>query len=929
MRSSFRKGCLALWLAFGLTIGVMGTPVANATASGQEAADAKALYKQYKDTPNNKKAERLAILERIKDEFPQSKEAVRAVMYLASEQTRGGPWSNLPDRAAYILDYLQSKGIEGETGARLQKELLKLYRNMGRWDLVCEIKQLQYQALPEKDSKRFTLSMDIGLAFAKLGRKKEAREWLQKAKEHAGTSSSRKDKADFALGRLGELRIKPVEQKELTDQAAQSRQWFAELKELKREDTERRDFLLKELAAKCPRTYHGRQAWLELNTSTRSGKDKNQITRNQMSFLLSHPFSTEAKSLQSKLGSRFKHRAQWADYARLKSIRHQFNLDSTARSSRRSARQVTDIWSMAGKWTPAAKWLHKALALQGDLQPVPEKIAKLADHAQGQRYLPAAKRFEFLRAVLDHSTPGEETPDALLEMALAIAREHTGRECLWPDRELGLMLLAEVSTRFPNTKEAKKAAKEELRSRERMGPWQEVAEMEQKAFDEKFANRPNVYAHNAFDLAVLWQQAGDPAKARKLMQRLFEQKRLDWKDRKKAELIMQRLDRLPAGQPVSQEQLGEQKAWAEQAYVKLRAHVPADIQDDDIDKVWDQYHAQRLAMAKEIAGKAPDTYHGNRAARALLLDAMEAREGKLSAETIQMGVDYLSRYAAYHDSKDLWDDLVKRCRDDGNAGQAARFMELAAQDYAHLWGLDEGRLAIDTAEACIEAGEDKNALSWLKLVRELDETGESSRAKKAQKLTDQILAKHPDLAEQPAAESKKLNANEQNELANKLMKKAAGLPESRLKDFKQIYSEIISRCPESDRVEEAYWRLANLYLYAYDPPEHAEIITLLERFLADHPDSSKALDVKNRLIRSYEDTEKWCEACRYYPDMIAALPQPVDSRGLATWLLYAKALDKCGKRDEATDWYKKVLEHAKPGSMAARQAQKAMDAFQP
>jgi hypothetical protein len=38
----------------------------------------------------------------------------------------------------------------------------------------------------------------------------------------------------------------------------------------------------------------------------------------------------------------------------------------------------------------------------------------------------------------------------------------------------------------------------------------------------------------------------------------------------------------------------------------------------------------------------------------------------------------------------------------------------------------------------------------------------------------------------------------------------------------------MDRCPDTDRAHEAYWRLTNLYLQAYDLPRHEEVVKILD-----------------------------------------------------------------------------------------------------
>jgi hypothetical protein len=903
----------------------------NAHASGEAAPSSKQLYKQYKKTPHKQKAARQAILLRIKNEYPNSKEAVRAVRFLAEDLHRGGIWPNLPARAAYIADFLNGSGVRGKTAASLRKALLNYYKSMGRWDLAAKLKETEYSNLPRKSSKRYGLSYEIGLYYARLGRMRDARNWLKRARGLARGWVNRIAQVDFALSRLDDLKITLLSDDMLNSRSAKAKGLYARLSELKPNEKRRRNRLLVRLASQCPNTYHGRKAWLKRHASKGTGKSLEQIVRNKMIFLGSNPFAPQAKKTRRELSRHFAKEGQWDKLAGIEAQKCRYTIDATPSAFRRAAFKTARAWARAGDWVQVAGWYRIALALQGGLHPMPEGIARLTSRLAGNIYIPAIKRFSLIKAVLDHCQAGEDTPTAQFEMAMQVINERSRLEYVWPDIRLGALLLADLQMRFPKSKEAKKARREEARAKEFLGGWGARAGDLQKAFDAKFAGKSYIYAHSVFELASAWQKAGRPDMAMAPLERLLDQKRLGWKDRKQAELIMGRLGRIPRAEPLTRERRKERRIFAERVYVNIRSHMPGKDPDSESDAIWAGFRDDWRGMARELAAKAPQTYHGNRAALVLLLEAMKNDGDKLSADTLKMARDYLKQYPGYPDSRGLWQKLEHRCQDQGEKLWRARLMTLAARDFAHLWKLKEDRQAFETGKAWLEAGRDQKALFWLGRVVELDETGESSQAQKAQRLMDDIRGRRPDLAaqgsspQQGSAGNAPLSLAEQNKLGESLMKRAAKLPQSRLKDFKQIYGEIIQKCPQTRWAEQAYWRLSNLYRYAYETPRHEKVIELMKEFLGRYPDSARALDVKNRLIRSYEQTRAWCKAARLYPDIAAAVPRPPGSRGVAVWLEYAEVLRKCGRRGKARKWYDKVLKHAKPNGLAARQAQRALD----
>ena len=164
----------------------------------------------------------------------------------------------------------------------------------------------------------------------------------------------------------------------------------------------------------------------------------------------------------------------------------------------------------------------------------------------------------------------------------------------------------------------------------------------------------------------------------------------------------------------------------------------------------------------------------------------------------------------------------------------------------------------------------------------------------------------PSQTEAPAG---KLSLEEQQALAKKLFQQMIDTPENEYDVFEKLYKEVMERCPDTPQAETSYWRLSNLYLMAYEPPKLEEMIPLLEAFFVRYPESDGVPHVKQRLIVAYEETGRWCKAADLYAE---TLPEPptdpaTDGQIKATHLLYAEALAKCGRMDQARIWYQVVV----------------------
>ncbi len=169
--------------------------------------------------------------------------------------------------------------------------------------------------------------------------------------------------------------------------------------------------------------------------------------------------------------------------------------------------------------------------------------------------------------------------------------------------------------------------------------------------------------------------------------------------------------------------------------------------------------------------------------------------------------------------------------------------------------------------------------------------------------------------------AEKLSPNEQKAKAKAIFTKLSQTPQEDLDVFYKGYHEIIEQCPDTEYAEISCWRLSNLLILGYEPARTKEAVTLLEHFLKTYPNSQGVPQVKERLVRLYEETGQYCKAADLYAEVVPSIPVPPSDQGLATWVLYADALKECGRKDEAKLWYEKVIKHAKdPNSFSVQVA---------
>jgi tetratricopeptide (TPR) repeat protein len=91
----------------------------------------------------------------------------------------------------------------------------------------------------------------------------------------------------------------------------------------------------------------------------------------------------------------------------------------------------------------------------------------------------------------------------------------------------------------------------------------------------------------------------------------------------------------------------------------------------------------------------------------------------------------------------------------------------------------------------------------------------------------------------------------------------------------------------------------------YDPPKYESLRRLLEEFLQRYPDSDGVPEMRERLLRAYENSGRWEAVVALYEEIVPAMPEDHPYL-LVTHLDYARALEGVGERRRALDVYQKV-----------------------
>ncbi len=157
-------------------------------------------------------------------------------------------------------------------------------------------------------------------------------------------------------------------------------------------------------------------------------------------------------------------------------------------------------------------------------------------------------------------------------------------------------------------------------------------------------------------------------------------------------------------------------------------------------------------------------------------------------------------------------------------------------------------------------------------------------------------------------QKKKLTIEEQEKLAREIFQQLAKTDSDRTDVVIKLYQRVIDECPDTERAQEAYWRLSNLYLQAYEQPQYDKIVTLLEEAIKRYPNTQATPHYKQRLLRAYEETKQWQKAVDLYEEALKTNPEILsDPQNTATMLSYADALIGAGQKAKAREILQRVI----------------------
>jgi TolA-binding protein len=123
-----------------------------------------------------------------------------------------------------------------------------------------------------------------------------------------------------------------------------------------------------------------------------------------------------------------------------------------------------------------------------------------------------------------------------------------------------------------------------------------------------------------------------------------------------------------------------------------------------------------------------------------------------------------------------------------------------------------------------------------------------------------------------------------------------------------LYKRIIREYPDVPLAQESYWKLINIYVKDYSPPDYAKAEALFQEFLQKHERSPVRGLIEETLGKSYSKHAEWdrlLELCTYTYEAYASSGK----RPRASLMyMYAEANHRIGNVSEAREGYKIVAE---------------------
>jgi tetratricopeptide (TPR) repeat protein len=171
-----------------------------------------------------------------------------------------------------------------------------------------------------------------------------------------------------------------------------------------------------------------------------------------------------------------------------------------------------------------------------------------------------------------------------------------------------------------------------------------------------------------------------------------------------------------------------------------------------------------------------------------------------------------------------------------------------------------------------------------------------------------------------------LSLEEQKKVAKGNLETIAQLEEDDIETMKNLYRDIIDRCPDTIYAPEACWRMANIFIISENPSDYSSAAEFLELLLKLYPEKPiPSYIVRTRIVNCYEQTKEFDKVSVHLRAIIDGYPEMPAKDKINFIFRYAEALNGAGQTDNAQALYQQIISEGEPHSSAVILAKKRLE----
>ncbi|MHC4685856.1 MAG: tetratricopeptide repeat protein, partial [Planctomycetota bacterium] len=128
-----------------------------------------------------------------------------------------------------------------------------------------------------------------------------------------------------------------------------------------------------------------------------------------------------------------------------------------------------------------------------------------------------------------------------------------------------------------------------------------------------------------------------------------------------------------------------------------------------------------------------------------------------------------------------------------------------------------------------------------------------------------------------------------------------------LPEIEKLYLEIITKYPDAPLARESYWRLTELYIQDYSPPDFKKAELLYQEFLMKYPTSSLNGLIKEIISKGYYKNSDWNNLLRLCTPEFNKFKEKGHKPKPSLIFMYSEANYHLGNTEEALEGYQALV----------------------